>query len=253
MSKPPQGASPYDMHEWARLQTRKHQLKPREGHLLLVLIGYADRHTLKCYPAIPTLARDCGLKVSTYEFAAQDRGPREKRTASRNSTISAALKRLEALDLIRICPRGQGLSNYYYVHFTKPARADLVKHGMRRADDVDVEPQHARPDPTLEYDQPDSSPVLEYDEPDSRSTTSRTGTCHQNVLPDSTGQQEPARARSTASRTPESPASHTPQHDDNDRELTPGQIRALIADSAFGRAAAGRASERDSPEERVAA
>jgi hypothetical protein len=83
---------PFELIRWARQQARHHDLRPLEAHGLLVLATYANQEAL-AWPSIRTLALDAGLSVSA---------------KGGNSSISAALVRLEELRLIWRRQAGRG-------------------------------------------------------------------------------------------------------------------------------------------------
>ena len=91
---------PFDLIRWARAQSREHGLAPREAHVLLLLATYADE-TATAWPSIRRLALDCGLSPTS---------------DGRNSSVSAAISRLEELRLLWTKQGGHG----------HPARRELL-------------------------------------------------------------------------------------------------------------------------------
>lgn len=111
---------PFDLIRWAREQTPAHDLKPLEGHILLVLATYADADA-KAFPSIETLARRCGLKPKAV------RG-KDGTVHYANSAVSAALARLEDLQLVWTTQAGHG----------KPAIRELLYNPGQPAADGEI-------------------------------------------------------------------------------------------------------------------
>jgi hypothetical protein len=82
----------FELARWARLMARKHELAPREAHVLLILATYANPDGV-AWPSLQTIARDAGLKP---------------KADGRCSTVSAALARLEELRLVWTTHGGRG-------------------------------------------------------------------------------------------------------------------------------------------------
>jgi hypothetical protein len=94
---------PFELIRWARQQARAHGLRPLEAHVLLLLATYANEDA-QAWPSVAALAMDAGLAVTR----------RPNRPPS-NSSVSAALVRLEELQLIWRRQAGRG-----------PARTELL-------------------------------------------------------------------------------------------------------------------------------
>jgi hypothetical protein len=91
----------FEMIRWARHQARAQHLRPLEAHVLLLLATYANTANCTAWPSLRTLALDSGLKPTS---------------DGRNSAVSAALSRLEELQLVWTCQGGHG----------RPARRELL-------------------------------------------------------------------------------------------------------------------------------
>jgi hypothetical protein len=102
---------PFALLRWARQQARDKDLKPLEAHVLLLLATYANEQAI-AWPSIATLARDAALRVTV-------RHRRGGRVEESNSSISAALVRLEELQLIWRRQAGRG----------RPATCELLCPG----------------------------------------------------------------------------------------------------------------------------
>lgn len=98
---------PFELIRWARAQAREHELTQLEAHVLLLLATYADKEAV-AWPSVATLARDSCLKVSVRV--------RDGRREESNSSVSAALVRLEELQLIWRKQGGRG----------RPAKTELL-------------------------------------------------------------------------------------------------------------------------------
>jgi hypothetical protein len=85
---------PFELLRWARAQASAHHLRTLEAHVLLLLATYADKDAI-AYPSIRTLALDSGLKPTK---------------DGRNSAVSAALGRLQELQLVWTVQGGHGAS-----------------------------------------------------------------------------------------------------------------------------------------------
>lgn len=114
---------PFELIRWAREQAGALELAQLEAHLLLVLATYANRDAA-CWPSLRTLARDCR------------RG---------RSQISAALRRLEELDLVWSVQGGRGraarrelLFNPNPTNGGEPCAADGAAETVRPAGLQDV-------------------------------------------------------------------------------------------------------------------
>jgi hypothetical protein len=89
---------PFDLVRWAMAQAERPDLKPIDGHVLLVLAVRAkDRkdggwYRATCWPSLELIAKDCGRGHAG--------GP--------NSAVSESLKRLTDLGLIYNEPKGHG-------------------------------------------------------------------------------------------------------------------------------------------------
>lgn len=112
---------PFALIRWARGQAREHDLRPLEAHVLLLLATYANRDAI-AWPRIATLALDVGLTVKRR----QRRDPRSGRIRSSegNSAISAALARLEELQLIWRKQAGRGRAVRIELLFNPSAQAE---------------------------------------------------------------------------------------------------------------------------------
>jgi hypothetical protein len=91
----------FELIRWARHQARAQHLRPLEAHVLLLLATYANTANCTAWPSLRTLALDSGLKPTS---------------DGRNSAVSAALSRLEELQLVWTCQGGHG----------RPARRELL-------------------------------------------------------------------------------------------------------------------------------
>lgn len=85
---------PFELIRWARQRARVHSLSSREAHVLLLLATYANDEATS-WPSIRTLALDCGLRPTK---------------DGRNSSVSAAIGRLEELHLVWTKQGGSGAS-----------------------------------------------------------------------------------------------------------------------------------------------
>lgn len=131
---------PFDLIRWARAQSRVHGLAPREAHVLLLLATYAD-DTATAWPSIRTLALDCGLSPTS---------------DGRNSSVSAAISRLEELRLLWTKQGGHG----------HPARRELLfdpatwrrqqPHGDTEGSTPDRGPEPSDPQDGYESDRANS-------------------------------------------------------------------------------------------------
>lgn len=83
---------PFELIRWARKRAAVHQLRTLEAHVLLLLATYANADGI-AWPSIKTLAVDSGLRPTK---------------DGRNSAVSAALSRLEDLQLIWTRQGGHG-------------------------------------------------------------------------------------------------------------------------------------------------
>lgn len=91
---------PFELIRWARAAASRHSLKPLEAHVLLVLATYANADGI-AWPSVKTLALDCGLRPTS---------------TGRNSSVSAAISRLEELQLVWTKQAGHG----------QPAKRELL-------------------------------------------------------------------------------------------------------------------------------
>jgi hypothetical protein len=93
-----QPVKPFELIRWAMAQADRPELKPMDGHVLLVLAVRAkDRkdggwYRATCWPSLELIAKDCGRGHAG--------GP--------NSAVSESLKRLTDLGLIYNEPKGHG-------------------------------------------------------------------------------------------------------------------------------------------------
>jgi hypothetical protein len=85
---------PFELLRWARSQATVHGLRTLEAHVLLLLATYADENAI-AFPSIKRLALDSGLKPSK---------------DGRNSAVSAAIGRLQELQLVWTVQGGHGAS-----------------------------------------------------------------------------------------------------------------------------------------------
>lgn len=114
---------------WAIDMVAERQLRPLEGHVLLLLACHAKiddpAHPDFCraWPSVETLARQCGLKVV-----------RKGDGAGRNSSISAALARLEELQLIWSTQSGNGrTARRELLYLGAPESASQVRDAVRES------------------------------------------------------------------------------------------------------------------------
>jgi len=105
---------PFDLIRWARQQVAGHDLRPLEGHVLLVLATYANADGI-AWPSIRTLARDCGLTPTQ---------------AGSHSSVSRALARLEELGLVWTTQGGKGHPAKRELLFNPAAKPSPQADGM---------------------------------------------------------------------------------------------------------------------------
>lgn len=96
---------PFDLLRWAREAAVDHELKLLEAHVLLLLATYANGDCV-AWPSIKTLAERSGLKVRRAQSKRRDGSPGGYYYV--NSSVSAALRRLEELALVWSTQGGHG-------------------------------------------------------------------------------------------------------------------------------------------------
>lgn len=191
----------FDLVRWARSQAVESNLRQVEAHVLLLLATYADKEA-NAWPSIRTLACQAGLKPNS---------------DGRNSAISAAISRLEELQLVWSTQRGHG----------KTANRELLfdprNHGSKSASGqsaqatagAELAPPSRPGEPSGPREAQPSAPAEPKDQRKSQPTRTR---------------KEDARGSHPASRT----ASHPATRKENDGGRRPGgprPIRDVLADA----------------------
>jgi hypothetical protein len=103
----------WELVRWAREQAVACELRLLEAHVLLLLSTYANSECIS-WPSVKTLALQCGLKPTA---------------SGRNSAVSAALHRLQELQLIWTTQAGRGRTSRRELLFNPQAQPSAEQDG----------------------------------------------------------------------------------------------------------------------------